>query len=70
MSATIDPELLKLVREHVSQLSTDVEKMKFENQNEMNNVRLVRRNIERNLQEHKKWYEKLERARNVHCCQN
>ena len=38
MNATIDPELLKLVREDVSQLSTDVEKMKFENQNEMNNL--------------------------------
>ena len=62
MSATIDPELLKLVRQHVSLLSTDVEKMKFEHQKEMNNVRLMCKNIERNLQELEKWCEKLEGA--------
>ena len=66
MSATIDPELLELVRGHVSQLSTDVNKMKFENQEEMNDLWLVVKNIEEKLQaEHEKRFENLERAQDV-----
>ena len=66
MSATIDPELLELVQEHVNQLSTDVNKMKFENQEEMNNLWLVIKHIHEKLQvEHEKRFEKLERAQDV-----
>ena len=49
MSATIDPELLELVQGHVNQLSTDVNKMKFENQEEMNNLWLVIKHIHEKL---------------------
>ena len=66
MSATVDPELLELVRGHVSQLSTDVNKMKFENQVEMNDLQLVVKNIEEKLQvEHEKRFENLERTQDV-----
>ena len=66
MSAIVDPGLLELVQAHVSQLSTDVGKMKFENQEEMNNLWLVVKNIQEKLQvEHKKRFEKLERAQDV-----
>ena len=66
MSATVDPELLELVQGHVSQLSTDVCKMKFENQEEMNNLWLVVKNIQEKLQvEHEKRFENLERAQDV-----
>ena len=66
MSATVDPELLELVQEHVNQLSTDVNKMKFENQGEINNLWLVVKNIHEKLQvEHEKRFEKLERAQDV-----
>ena len=66
MSATVDPKLLKLVQEHVNQLSTDVNKMKFENQEEINNLWLVVKSIHEKLQvEHEKRFEKLERAQDV-----
>ena len=66
MSATVDPELLELVQGHVNQLSTDLDKMKFENQEEMNNLWLVVKNIHEKLQvEHKKRFEKLQRAQDV-----
>ena len=66
MSATVDPELLELVQEHVNQLSTDVNKMKFENQEEISNLWLVVKNIHEKLQvEHEKRFEKLERAQDV-----
>ena len=66
MSATIDPELLELVQGHVNQLSTDLGEMKFENQEEMNNLWLVVKNIHEKLQvEHEKRFEKLERAQDV-----
>ena len=65
-SATVDPELLELVQGHVIQLSTDVVKMKFENQEEMNNLWLVVKNIQEKLRvEHEKRFEKLERAQHV-----
>ena len=66
MNATIDLELLDLVQGHVSQLSSDLDKMKFENQEEMNNLCLVVKNIEEKLQaEHEKRLENLERAQDV-----
>ena len=66
MSATVDPELLELVQGHVNQLSTDLDKIKFENQEEMNNLWLVLKSIQEKLQvEHEKRFEKLERAQDV-----
>ena len=66
MSATVDPELLELVQGHVNQLSTDLDKMKFENQEEMNNLWLMLKSIQEKLQvEHEKRFEKLERAQDV-----
>ena len=40
MNATADHELVKLVSEHVTQLSADVNKMKFKNQEDMDNLGL------------------------------
>ena len=62
MNASVDHELVKLVREHVTQLSVDVDKMKFENQEDMHNLGLELKNMEQRL---KIRIEKLERAQDA-----
>ena len=62
VNASVNHELVKLVREHVTQLSADVEKMKFENQKSMHNLGLELKNMEQHL---KIRIEKLERAQDV-----
>ena len=62
MNATVDHELVKLVREHVTQLSADVYTMKFENQKYKDKLALELKNMERHL---KTRIEKLERAQDV-----
>ena len=51
MNATIDSEVAKMVKEHVCKLSNEVEKMTFENQEEMNYLKIMLDNIQLNLQE-------------------
>ena len=62
MNATVDHELVKLVREHVTQLSADVYTMKFENQKYKDKLVLELKNMEQHL---KIRIEKLERAQDV-----
>ena len=49
MNATVDHELVKLVREHVTQLSADVYTMKFENQEYKDKLALEVKNMEQHL---------------------
>ena len=62
MNATVDHELVKLVREHVTQLSADVYTMKFENQEYKGKLALELKNMEQHL---KIRIEKLELALDV-----
>ena len=62
MNATVDHELVKLVSEHVTQLSADVDKIKFKNQKDMDKLGLQLKNIEQHLQTR---IEKLKRAQDV-----
>ena len=49
MNAIVDHELVKLVREHVTQLSADVYTMKFENQEYKDKLALELKNMEQHL---------------------
>lgn len=51
MNATMDPDLLKLVQQHVHDLMTDVEKLSFEVQEDRERVTLALEEILSNLQE-------------------
>ena len=62
MNAPVDHELVKLVREHVTQLSADVYTMKFENQEYKDKLALELKNMEQHL---KIRIEKLELALDV-----
>ena len=50
MSASIDHELVKVVQEHMSILSTEVKNMKFEKKEELDNVQRNLRDFEQKLQ--------------------
>ena len=50
MSASIDHELVKVVKEHVSILSTEVKNMNFEKKEERENVQRNLRDFEQKLQ--------------------
>ena len=50
MRASIDHELVKVVQEHVSILSTEVKNMKFEKKEELENVQRNLRDFEQKLQ--------------------
>ena len=62
INATVDHELVKLVSEHVTQLSADMDKMQFKNQENMDKLGLAVKNIEQHLQTR---IEKLKRAQDV-----
>ena len=51
MSATVDPDLLKLVQHHVNTLKTDVEQLTFEVQEDKERVSKALKNISTSLEE-------------------
>ena len=53
MNATMDPDLLKLVQQHVHDIMTDVEKLTFEVQEDRERVSLILAEILSNLKEMK-----------------
>ena len=60
MNATVDADLANVVQQHVCQLSSDLEKMKFENQKEMNDLKKVLENFQLVLKELEKRVAKIE----------
>lgn len=62
MNANTNPELVKLVSEHVSQLSDDIEKTKFENQKVTDELGLVLKNFEQRFQENEMRLQQVERG--------
>ena len=70
MNPTVDHELVKLVREHVTQLSADVYRMKFENQEYKSslsaNVNVVQREVDVLHQELSSTAVKLDQLQSSH----
>ena len=60
MNATIDSELVKVVQKHVNKLSSEVEKIAFESQEEMNNLKVMLHNVKIELQECEKRFVRIE----------
>ena len=60
MNATMDPDLLKLVQEHVHDLKTDVETLTFEVQEDRERVSLALNEISSSLAELETRFEKVQ----------
>ncbi|XP_028414766.1 uncharacterized protein LOC114537856 [Dendronephthya gigantea] len=60
MNASIDSELVKVMQEHVTKLSSDVNKMAFESQEELCNLKETLENIHENLQNCEKRVKQME----------
>ena len=65
VNATVDSELVKVMQEHVTKLSSDVNKMAFESQGEMQNLKEMLENTREYLQNCKKRFENIEHAQNI-----
>ena len=65
LNATVDCELVKLVQEHVSKLSNEVEKMKFEDQIDTKNLKMKLNNVRLYVFKLKKRLEKIEHEHNM-----
>ncbi|XP_028401109.1 uncharacterized protein LOC114524180 [Dendronephthya gigantea] len=60
MNAPIDSELVKVMQEHVTKLSSDVNKMAFESQEELCNLKEILENTHENLQNCEKRVKNME----------
>ncbi|XP_028414763.1 LOW QUALITY PROTEIN: uncharacterized protein LOC114537853 [Dendronephthya gigantea] len=60
MNASIDSELVKVMQEHVTKLSSDVNKMAFESQEELCNLKEILENTHENLQNCEKRVKNME----------
>ena len=60
MNATMDPDLLKLVQQHVHDLKTDVETLTFEVQEDRERVSLALKEISSSLAELETRFEKVQ----------
>ena len=60
MNATVDADLAKVVQQHVCRLSSDLEKMNFETEEEMNNLKEELEKFQLVLEELEKRVAKIE----------
>ena len=65
MNATVDADLAKVVQQHVCQLSSDLEKMNFETEEEMNDLKEELKKFQLVLQELEKRVVKIEEKHDI-----